>query len=100
MDTLPQQRVDEFECLATADYDPNRLLDSLIVKLHLQGDAALANSLEVHPKIIAMLRDGKLCISAPLLLMLQWSLDLDDRELRDLIAYAGLQEQSERGAPL
>ena len=34
-------------------YDPNRLLDTLLEKMHLKNDAALSRALEVAPPVIS-----------------------------------------------
>ena len=52
------------------DFDPNRLLDALIVKMQLEGDAALANKLQVIQPIIRMLREGTLSMTTETLF--QW----------------------------
>jgi len=35
------------------EYNPNRLLDSLIERFHLKNDAALSRALEVTPPVIS-----------------------------------------------
>lgn len=41
-------------------YDPNRLLDTLIVHLNLKNDAALSRALEVAPPVISKIRHNRL----------------------------------------
>jgi hypothetical protein len=66
--TLPEQDgIEAHERLAVDDFEPNLLLDVLLRKMRLENDAALARELQVHEKIIAMLRDGKLSISVSML---------------------------------
>ena len=49
---------------ATATYNPDRLLDAIIVKLHLKNDAALSRALEVAPPVISKIRHRTLPIGA------------------------------------
>jgi hypothetical protein len=66
-------------------YDPNHLLDSLIEKLHLKNDAALARALEVAPPVISKLRHHRLPVGASLLIQMQEISDLRIKELRALM---------------
>ncbi len=66
-------------------YDPNYLLDSLIDKLHLKNDAALARSLEVAPPVISKIRHRRLPVGASLLIRMHEVSDLTIRELRALM---------------
>ena len=50
------------------DYDPNRLLDTLIEKLRLKNDAALSRALEVAPPVISKIRHRRLPVGASLLI--------------------------------
>ncbi len=40
-------------------YNPNRLLDTLIENLRLKNDAALSRALEVAPPVISKIRHGR-----------------------------------------
>jgi hypothetical protein len=66
-------------------YDPNNLLDSLIVKLHLKNDAALSRVLEVAPPMISKIRHRRLPVGASLLIRMHEVSDLSIRELRILM---------------
>lgn len=67
------------------DYDPNKLLDSLIEKLSLKGDAGLSRALEVPPPDILKIRHKRLPVSASLLVRMHELSDLSINELRALM---------------
>lgn len=66
-------------------YDPNRLLDTLVEKLHLKNDAALCRRLEVAPPVISKIRHGRLPVGASMLIRMHEETGLTIRELRDLM---------------
>lgn len=66
-------------------YDPNALLDTLIGKLQLKNDAALARVLEVAPPVISKIRHCKLPVGASLLVRMNEVTDLSIRDLRELM---------------
>jgi hypothetical protein len=66
-------------------YDPNRLLDALIQKLHVKSDAALSHLLEVDPPIISNIRTRRRPIGAVLLIRMHEVSDLTIGELRTLM---------------
>lgn len=66
-------------------YDPNRLLDALVEKLHLKNDAALCRRLEVAPPVISKIRHGRLPVGASMLIRMHEETGLTIRELRDLM---------------
>lgn len=66
-------------------YDPNRLLDAIIERLHLKNDAALCRVLEVQPPVISKIRHGRLPVGASILIRLHEETGLHVRELRDLM---------------
>ncbi|AIY41272.1 hypothetical protein LT85_2114 [Collimonas arenae] len=68
-----------------ATYDPNPLLDSLIEKLHLKNDAALARALEVAPPVVSKIRHHHMPVGASLLVRMQETSHLTVRELRALM---------------
>jgi hypothetical protein len=49
-------------------YNPNRLLDTLIENLRLKNDAALSRALEVAPPVISKIRHHRLPVGASLLI--------------------------------
>lgn len=69
-----------------AGYDPNRVLDAIIEKLHLKNDAALSRALEVAPPVISKIRHRTLPIGATILLRMHEVSDFSIRELRALMA--------------
>ena len=66
-------------------YDPNRLLDSLITKMGLKNDVALARALEVAPPVISSIRHHRLPVGASLLISMHEVSDLTIGELRGLM---------------
>jgi hypothetical protein len=67
------------------DYDPNRLLDTLIEKLRLKNDAALSRALEVAPPVISKIRHNRLPVGASLLIRMHEVSDMSIRDLRFLM---------------
>ncbi|MES2831804.1 MAG: hypothetical protein V4695_07415 [Pseudomonadota bacterium] len=67
------------------DYDPNKLLDTLISKLQLKNDAALSRKLEIAPPVISKIRHRRLPVGASLLVRMHEVSELGIRELRDLM---------------
>jgi hypothetical protein len=68
-----------------AQYDPNRVLDAIIVKTGLKNDAALSRALEVAPPVISKIRHSTLPIGATILLRMHEISDYSIRELRALM---------------
>jgi plasmid maintenance system antidote protein VapI len=66
-------------------YNPNRLLDHLIERLHLKNDAALSRALEVAPPVISKIRHRRLPVGASMLIRMHEVSSLSVRELRDLM---------------
>lgn len=66
-------------------YNPNHLLDTLMLKLHLHNDAALARMLEVAPPVISKIRHHKLPVGASLLIRMHEVTGTSIRDLRDLM---------------
>lgn len=75
MDNLPD----------SIDYDPHTLLDTLLDKLKLKNDAALARLLGVAPPVISKIRHHKLPIGATLLLRMHEESGMSIQELRLLM---------------
>ena len=78
---------DDTQILSANDvqYDPGRLLDALIEKLHLKNDAALSRALEVAPPVISKIRHRRLPVGASLLIRKHEVSDLSIRDLRILM---------------
>jgi hypothetical protein len=66
-------------------YDPDRLLDAMLEKLHLKNDAALCRALEVAPPVISKVRHRRLPVGASLLIRLHEVSDLSVSQLRELL---------------
>jgi hypothetical protein len=67
------------------DYDPDRLLDTLIYRLNLKNDAGLSRALEVAPPMISKIRHRKFAVSASLLIRMHEVSQLSIKELRFLM---------------
>ena len=67
------------------EYDPDRLLDTLIDQLRLKNDAALARALEVAPPVISKIRHRRLPVGASLLIRMHEVSELSIRDLRFLM---------------
>ncbi|WP_211441418.1 hypothetical protein [Collimonas humicola] len=83
--TLPPVAPSRNKLNEQATYDPNHLLDSLIEKLHLKNDAALARELEVAPPVVSKIRHHRLPVGASLLVRMEEISDLPIKELRALM---------------
>lgn len=71
--------------LSQPEYDPNRLLDTLIEKMGLKNDAALARALEVAPPVISKIRHKRLPVGASLLIRMHEVSELSIHDLRVLM---------------
>lgn len=67
------------------DYDPNVLMDTLIERLKLKNDAALARELEVAPPVISKIRHRTLRVGATMLIRMHEASQLTIGELRNLM---------------
>ena len=68
-----------------ATYDPNRLLDALIEKLHLKNDAALSRLLGIESTTLSKMRHRHLPIGATVLIGMHEASGLTIAELRALM---------------
>lgn len=68
-----------------SEYNPDKLLDSLLSKLQLKNDAALARALEVAPPIISKIRHRRLPVGASILIRMHEVSDMPVAELRELL---------------
>lgn len=64
--------------------DPCLLLDKLIAEMHLENDAALARALQLHTRIIEMLRERKLFLTSTLLMAICEAAGMSVQELLNL----------------
>jgi predicted house-cleaning noncanonical NTP pyrophosphatase (MazG superfamily) len=74
--------------LEPSSFVPNKLLDTLIEKLHLKNDAELCRVLEVQPPIISKIRHRKLNVGATILLRMHEKSNIPIRELKELTSAA------------
>lgn len=74
--------------LEPSSFVPNRLLDTLIEKMHLKNDAELCRVLEVQPPIISKIRHRKLNVGATILLRMHEKSNIPIRELKELTSAA------------
>jgi predicted house-cleaning noncanonical NTP pyrophosphatase (MazG superfamily) len=70
--------------LEPSSFMPNKLLDTLIERMHLKNDAELCRVLEVQPPIISKIRHRKLNVGATILLRMHEKSNIPIRELKDL----------------
>jgi plasmid maintenance system antidote protein VapI len=66
-------------------YDPNRLLDTLLDHMGLKNDAALARRLKVSPPVVSKIRHLTLTVGATMLIRMHDESGLSIRELRHLM---------------
>lgn len=66
-------------------YTPNHLLDTLMHKLAVDSDAALARALKVPPSTISKVRHKQVGINSALLLAAHEATEISIRELRELM---------------
>lgn len=67
------------------EYDPNRLIDTLLTKFNLKNDAALSRKLEVAHPVISKIRHLNLPVGASLLIRMHEETDISIRDLRALM---------------
>jgi hypothetical protein len=67
---------------ASRQYDPNRLLDALSMRLGSANDRMLSSMLRMSPEIIKSIRSGRLPLRASLLLSMAESVGISIEELR------------------
>jgi hypothetical protein len=68
-----------------AGYTPNHLLDTLMVRLHVKSDAALARALCVPASTISKVRHRQMAVNSSLLLAAHEATEISIRELRNLL---------------
>lgn len=66
-------------------YEPNRLLDTLIEDLFLKNDAALSRALDVAPPVISKIRHHKLPVGASMLIRMHEISEMSIVDLRSLM---------------
>lgn len=68
---------------------PGTLLDALLLTLALPDDAALASRLDLAPRIIKLVREGRLLISQSMLLQMHAASGLSLGALEDMLRGTG-----------
>jgi DNA-binding transcriptional regulator YdaS (Cro superfamily) len=68
-----------------ANYTPNHLLDTLMEKLEVGSDAALARVLDIPPSTISKIRHKQVSVNSALLLAAHEATEISIRELRQLM---------------
>ena len=71
--------------LEPSSFVPNKLLDTLIEKMHLKNDAELCRVLEVQPPIISKIRHRKMVVGPALLIRMHEITHISIKELRALM---------------
>lgn len=67
------------------EYNPDRLLDVLIINFHVKNDSALARMLDVSPPIISKIRRRRTPVGASLLIRIHEVCGLEIGDLRCLM---------------
>ena len=67
------------------EYNPDRLLDTVMEHLGLKNDAALSRALEIAPPVISKIRHRRLSIGASLLIRMHEETGLSILDLRFLM---------------
>ncbi|WP_225984742.1 hypothetical protein [Noviherbaspirillum aerium] len=67
------------------DYDPNRLLDTLLARLGVNSDKALSRKLQVAYSVISKIRSRRIPIAASLLLWMSECTGASINELRQIL---------------
>lgn len=65
------------------NYNPAKLLDTLMTRLHFKNDAALCRALEIAPPLISKIRHRRVPIGGPMLIRMHEISGLTIEELRD-----------------
>lgn len=68
-----------------AGYTPNHLLDTLMVRLRVKSDAALARALCIPASTISKVRHRQMAVNSSLLLAAHEATEMSIRELRTLL---------------
>lgn len=70
---------------ASLDYDPNRLLDTVLARLGVNSDKALSRKLQVSDSVISKIRSRRLPVAASLLLWMSECTGASIQELRQIL---------------
>lgn len=72
-------------------YDPNRLLDQVLLTLSLKNDAALSRSLGVGPAVLSKIRHRRLPVPAMLVIQIHEATAMTIDEIRSLMGAPGFE---------
>lgn len=72
------------------NYDPNRLLNEVLLKLRLKNDAALSRALGIAPPVLSKVRHRRLPVAADLILRIHEATMLSVDEIRGLMGVVRL----------
>lgn len=70
---------------ASLDYDPNRLLDTVLARLGVNSDKALSRKLQVADSVISKIRSRRIPVAASLLLWMSECTGASIQELRQIL---------------
>lgn len=70
---------------SSLDYDPNRLLDTLLARLGVNSDKALSRKLQVADSVISKIRSRRIPVAASLLLWMSECTGASIQELRQIL---------------
>jgi transcriptional regulator with XRE-family HTH domain len=68
-----------------APFEPEKLLDALIVRLGVRSSSALAREVGLSPSVISKVRHRRLAVSGEILLAIHDATDIPIRELRRMM---------------
>ena len=74
-------------------YDPNRLLDEVLLKLSLKNDAALSRSLGVGPSVLSKVRHGRAPVPALLIIQIHEATALSIDDIHFLMGVPSFRQQ-------
>jgi len=69
----------------TIHFNPSYLLDTLIIRMNLPGDGALAKKLKVAKPVIDKIRRGEIPVSGSIMLCMEEAAGINIDELRALV---------------
>ncbi len=70
---------------AAAVPDPNHMLNTLLSAMHLEDDEALARKLDIAPRMLTMMREGRLMISPSMLMWMNEVSGISVNTLREIL---------------
>jgi antitoxin HigA-1 len=73
------------ESTVIENYNPGYMFDTLIARMQLKNDEELAQKLKVAKPVVTLMREGKLSISASMLIWLHEASGISLQELRTLL---------------